>query len=103
MRMTKYHFIRPAPEVFTYSIRQSPGLKLPMCGIAGIAAWTPTRGLSAVVQAMTNALARRGPDGEGSWTDSEAGVGLGHRRLAILDLSERGHQPMLSHRSEERR
>jgi len=43
---------------------------------------------------MTDALARRGPDGEGiaAWP----GVALGHRRLAIIDLSEAGHQPMIS-------
>ncbi|WYX23253.1 hypothetical protein WJ969_21550 [Achromobacter xylosoxidans] len=43
---------------------------------------------------MTDAIAHRGPDGEGCWT--EGPVGLGHRRLAIIDLSPSGHQPMRS-------
>jgi asparagine synthase (glutamine-hydrolysing) len=43
---------------------------------------------------MCDAIAHRGPDDFGSWTDAEAGVGLGHRRLSIIDLSPAGHQPM---------
>lgn len=49
----------------------------------------------AILKAMTDAIAHRGPDGEGHWV--EGSVGLGHRRLAIIDLSPAGHQPMLSH------
>jgi len=49
-----------------------------------------------IVQRMTSALAHRGPDDEGTWTDADAGMALGHRRLAILDLSAEGHQPMHS-------
>jgi len=45
---------------------------------------------------MADALATRGPDDEGVWSDAAAGIALGHRRLSILDLSEQGHQPMLS-------
>ena len=41
-------------------------------------------------------MARRGPDGEGAWISEDERVGLGHRRLAIIDLSERAIQPMAS-------
>jgi asparagine synthase (glutamine-hydrolysing) len=45
---------------------------------------------------MTDRLAHRGPDDHGAWIDAAAGIGLGFRRLAILDLSPAGHQPMIS-------
>lgn len=71
-----------------------------MCGIAGIIHYDDlARPVDAgVLAAMTRSLAHRGPDGEGIW--SGAGVGLGHRRLAILDLSENGRQPMFDPRGE---
>ncbi|OIO02738.1 MAG: asparagine synthase (glutamine-hydrolyzing) [Desulfovibrionaceae bacterium CG1_02_65_16] len=69
-----------------------------MCGICGI--YAPGRPEGAEVLAplagMTAALAHRGPDDAGVWTDAEAGIGLGHRRLSILDLSPLGRQPMFS-------
>src|SRR5689334_6121303 len=65
-----------------------------MCGIAGLISGGRTR--PAVVAQMVHTLAHRGPDDEGVWTDDEAGVGLGHRRLSIVDLSPAGHQPMHS-------
>ncbi|MBZ0217702.1 MAG: asparagine synthase (glutamine-hydrolyzing) [Fimbriimonadaceae bacterium] len=52
--------------------------------------------LLASCRAMTNAIAYRGPDGDGHWVDAEVGVVLGHRRLAIIDLSTTGTQPMQS-------
>ncbi len=70
-----------------------------MCGIAGLIdrrAETSDEVLGAVVRAMTNALSHRGPDDEGFWIDAPSGVALGHRRLAIIDLSPTGHQPMFS-------
>lgn len=70
-----------------------------MCGIAGILlaphAADPRR--LAAVEAMTASLHHRGPDGDGVWIDRDAGIALGHRRLAIVDLSDAGRQPMLSH------
>jgi asparagine synthase (glutamine-hydrolysing) len=67
-----------------------------MCGIAGIAAWTPVPELRQRVLAMTHQVHHRGPDAAGAWFDDANGVGLGHRRLAIIDLSPAGHQPMAS-------
>jgi asparagine synthase (glutamine-hydrolysing) len=65
-----------------------------MCGICGIV--SARRIDAAVLRAMSGAIAHRGPDDEGQWIDREAGVGLGHRRLSIVDLSPLGHQPMES-------
>lgn len=68
-----------------------------MCGIAGF--YSPVglqRGAEEALRCMTDAIAYRGPDDEGQWIDPLAGIALGHRRLAILDLSPEGHQPMRS-------
>jgi asparagine synthase (glutamine-hydrolysing) len=65
-----------------------------MCGIAGLINLDGAPVSPAVLQRMTDAIAHRGPDGEGQWI--EGNVGLGHRRLAIIDLSPAGHQPMTS-------
>ena len=50
-----------------------------------------------MLKKMTNTLTHRGPDDSGYWMDPVNKIGLGHRRLAILDLTETGHQPMISH------
>jgi asparagine synthase (glutamine-hydrolysing) len=68
-----------------------------MCGIAGILLTRATnpRHLAAI-DAMAATLNHRGPDSGGIWLDRDGGIALGHRRLAIVDLSDAGHQPMLS-------
>ncbi len=69
-----------------------------MCGIAGILLPpSGNRDLLAFAEPMTAALRHRGPDGGGMWSDDRSGIVLGHRRLAIVDLSEAGRQPMHSH------
>lgn len=66
-----------------------------MCGITGI--WRKRGDDVAVTAArMTDCLVHRGPDDAGVWSDSDAGVALGFRRLSIIDLSPAGHQPMQS-------
>jgi asparagine synthase (glutamine-hydrolysing) len=66
-----------------------------MCGIAGLlASRTPVD--PAVLRAMTDRIIPRGPDSSGEWTGAEGRIGFGHRRLAIIDLTEAGHQPMHS-------
>ena len=70
-----------------------------MCGIAGLLdldARTSTEVLHARAAAMAEVLAHRGPDDEGTWADAAAGIALGHRRLAVIDLTPMGHQPMSS-------
>ncbi len=64
-----------------------------MCGIAGILQ-SPLRYGTVHLQRMTDALAHRGPDGSGHWASSDQQVMLGHRRLSIIDLSEKAAQPM---------
>jgi len=64
-----------------------------MCGIAGELRFDGGRPDLAVIERMNAALARRGPDGAGIW--NEGAVAFGHRRLAIIDLSERSRQPMV--------
>jgi asparagine synthase (glutamine-hydrolysing) len=65
-----------------------------MCGIAGIFNLNGEPVSPVVLRRLTVAVAHRGPDGEGFYSD--AFVGLGHRRLSIIDLSSAGHQPMVS-------
>ena len=69
-----------------------------MCGIAGVV----ERGvrsaalLEEIARKMAVPLAHRGPDADGVWTDADAGIGIGHRRLSIIELSPAGAQPMVS-------
>ena len=65
-----------------------------MCGIAGLVHLDGAPVSPVVLQRMTDAVAHRGPDGDGQWI--EGNIGLGHRRLAIIDPSPAGHQPMAS-------
>ena len=68
-----------------------------MCGITGILEIGKCReSLLSDIKLMNNVLQHRGPDDEGVWVDDIHPIGLGHRRLSILELSESGHQPMTS-------
>ena len=67
-----------------------------MCGIAGVLTSERRDDLSVVARRMADALAHRGPDGEGVWAEPSHGVAFGHRRLAIVDLTPAGAQPMES-------
>jgi len=71
-----------------------------MCAIAGI--FVPDESgssynLSRLVTDMTSVMAHRGPDGSGHWADKKQRIFLGHRRLSVIDVTETGDQPMLSH------
>lgn len=66
-----------------------------MCGITGIYRYKTGKAVTAAeVQAMTSVIGHRGPDGDGIHVDGA--VGLGHKRLSIIDVSERSNQPMRS-------
>jgi len=71
-----------------------------MCGIAGILDPTGTRSVSELADTagrMADVQAHRGPDGRGVYADPDGGLALGHRRLAVLELTDAGAQPMASH------
>ena len=65
-----------------------------MCGIGGVVSNRPIR--SERLRRMAGSIAHRGPDDHGTWSDEQAGIGFAHTRLAIVDLSPLGHQPMTS-------
>ena len=70
-----------------------------MCGLVGFLGGLSAHGQTGaaiMLQSMTNAIANRGPDDVGYWSDVDHCIGLGHRRLSIVDLSPAGHQPMVS-------
>lgn len=64
-----------------------------MCGVAGILNFT-TEVIASEVKSMTDLIHYRGPDGSGIWQSENKKLCLGHRRLSIIDLTERGAQPM---------
>ena len=71
-----------------------------MCGLTGSLEFepaTPPETLHRQIRAMAERLRHRGPDSDGQWIDASAGIALGFRRLAIIDLSPAGAQPMTSH------
>ena len=65
-----------------------------MCGVAGLIHLNGGQVSQLMLKKMTDSIAHRGPDGEGYWF--EENVGIGHRRLAIIDLSSDANQPMIS-------
>ncbi|MDP4131645.1 MAG: asparagine synthase (glutamine-hydrolyzing) [Bacteroidota bacterium] len=65
-----------------------------MCGIAGIISSNPQQVNQERLKKMTDMMVHRGPDGEGHWVNKTSAIGLGHRRLSIVDLSARAAQPM---------
>lgn len=65
-----------------------------MCGIAGIISLNDQAIKTNNISLMTDAISHRGPDGEGHWFSTDYRITFGHRRLAIIDLSENGKQPM---------
>ncbi len=70
-----------------------------MCGIAGMIDWraaTSADALRSIGEAMIETVRHRGPDAGAVWVEAESGAALGHRRLAIIDLSPGGAQPMHS-------
>src|SRR3989339_1833756 len=69
-----------------------------MCGMSGLFSRAPRRPepLLSSASAMVRAIRHRGPDGEGIWTDPRGHTALGHARLAIIDVTETGKQPMIS-------
>ena len=71
-----------------------------MCGFAGFVdkdRQIPSHVLKQTVTKMAGTLCHRGPDDGGFWVDTSSGVALGFRRLAIIDLTPSGHQPMIAH------
>lgn len=67
-----------------------------MCGIVGFSNFHDSEKAALVLKNMTDTLYHRGPDGIGQWSDPEARVYFGHRRLSVIDISENAKQPMVS-------
>src|SRR5258708_24298019 len=68
-----------------------------MCGIVGVFSFAGPRVGERDIEAMCDRLVHRGPDGAGVWLSQDGRVGLGHRRLSIIDLSSLASQPMANH------
>lgn len=79
-------------------MREKDAKGLEMCGLVGIASLSgaPLSCLEGRLNRMSELIAHRGPDGEGIWMHPQQSVGLAHRRLSVIDLSDRASQPMLS-------
>ncbi|MDA9608776.1 asparagine synthetase B, partial [SAR86 cluster bacterium] len=67
-----------------------------MCGLAGALSFNSSdfKVTESYITKMRDTMVHRGPDGEGTWVDKSGRVGLGHRRLSIIDLSQKANQPM---------
>jgi len=72
------------------------GERCRMCGFVGFLSSQPMENASEILMQATGIIRHRGPDDDGLWVSGDACVGLGFRRLAILDLTDHGHQPMAS-------
>ncbi len=68
-----------------------------MCGIAGYFSLKGMSDAKGILNRMSVSLRHRGPDDKGIWFDGNIGIGFAHRRLSIIDVSEQGVQPMVSH------
>jgi len=70
-----------------------------MCGVAGFIPHKAEGHLNChqIISEMTNSISHRGPDSSGIWIDDKSKISIGHRRLAIIDLTDSGKQPMSSH------
>ena len=95
--------VKPQSEQLTQpekrpSRKSDPVGKVTMCGIAGAVSIerNAVPRLGRVLAAMSRAIEHRGPDGHGSWIAPAKNCGLAHRRLAIIDLTPSGHQPMVA-------
>lgn len=100
MRAIKIGLDAPGLAVKQRPLEGQEARSLDMCGLAGFIGTEFAHNREAVetaLVAMTDRIVHRGPDSEGHWVDLDGGVALGHRRLAIVELSDAGSQPMASH------
>lgn len=87
----------PTPDPRSTDNAAKPHVRLPlMCGLTGFVAQGGSGDRVDTVRRMCDAIVHRGPDDSGEWTDAACGVALGFRRLAIIDITPAGHQPMVS-------